>query len=569
MVARIFSAIFLVLLSCTSQAANITVQVDRDPVALNESFTITFQADESISANPDFGPLLNDFDIISRSQSSNMQIINGSVSQQSNWTLHVMAKRAGKLTIPSIRFGSDISPSISITVKQQVDKGAATAANNNMFVEVETDHASAYVQQQILYTIRFYRAININGAKISDPNINGGDVVVDKLGDDSTFETRRGGRRYIVVERKYALFPQKSGTLNIDPISLDVRVPAPSRGIFDPFGQNSTTRRLKSKSITLDVKPIPDTMQGKNWLPARNLTLTETWSQDPPKFVVGEPITRTLTLKADGLTAAQLPSLAMADNSSFKTYPDQPRLNDKTSGRGISGTRQEKIAIIPTQPGELTLPPLEIHWWNLGSNQMEIAKVPARTVKVAPAAATAKPTPQTAFVPNPAPAVDSKQAATESLPATTNTASNDHLWIVLGIILGAGWLITAVAWFLSSCKQKGKSLPPAETLSNDKSASLKDIKQACLANNAHKARDALLSWASGFWHEQPPANLAEAGQRLGEEVRQELALLNQALYGPDGTHWQGKRLWQALSDDLDRKQPREKMSASTIQPLYP
>ena len=220
MVNKIFILICLSLLAANSFAANITVQVDRDPVSINESFKITFEADDTVSANPDFSPLQQDFEILSRSQSSNMQIINGSISKQTSWILFVMAKKTGKLIIPSIQVGNDFSPAISITVNEQSSSTSSAAENREMFIEVEAAPESTYVQSQILYTIRFYRAVNINGASMSEPDFNGGEVVAQKLGDDSTFETQRGGRRYIVTERQYALFPQQSGNLTINPIQL-------------------------------------------------------------------------------------------------------------------------------------------------------------------------------------------------------------------------------------------------------------------------------------------------------------------------------------------------------------
>ena len=180
-------------------------------------------------------------------------------------------------------------------------------------------------------------------------------------------------------------------------------------------------------------------MHGKTWLPANDLSLTESWSQTPPNFVVGEPITRTLTLKADGLTAAQLPSMAMGDSNNFKAYPDQPRLNDKIGSAGISGTRQEKIALIPTRAGEITLPAIEIEWWNLNGKQMEVAKLPARVVTVAPAAnVAANTTPATPQVLSQAPAPVAVENTGKVQEAIVSNADQNH-WRYISIFLGLAW----------------------------------------------------------------------------------------------------------------------------------
>ena len=67
-----------------AQAANITVKVDRNPVHMDESFHLTYDADSNVS-DPDFSVLNNDFDILNSSQSTNMRMINGNWSLQKSW----------------------------------------------------------------------------------------------------------------------------------------------------------------------------------------------------------------------------------------------------------------------------------------------------------------------------------------------------------------------------------------------------------------------------------------------------------------------------------------------------
>lgn len=567
MVMRIFSLFLLSLLSFGSIAANITVQVDRDPVSINESFKIIFEADSSVSTKPDFTALQQDFEILSRNQSNNVQFINGSITKQTRWTLFAMAKRTGKLNIPSIRIGNDNSPAISITVYDPGASNNAATENKEMFVQVEATPTSTYVQSQILYTMRFYRAININGASMSEPSFAGSEVVMEKLGDDSSFETQINGRRHIVIERRYALFPQQSGTLTIEPITLDVQVPVVARGIFDPFGQNSTTKRLKSKSIELDISPIPSTAQSNTWLPASELRLTENWSQDPAELVVGEPITRTLTLKAEGLTAAQLPSLAMKDSRNYKAYPDQPRLNDKRGSQGISGTRQEKIAIIPTWAGQLTLPEIEIKWWNVNTNLMETAILLTRTVQVGPGAT---PT-QTAQAPvMPQTSLASTEPMSPQMENVTIVKQERGLFTILSIVLGLGWLITAIAWFSSNRKQNNQTTgSKVSTRITPTRPLLNSLKRACINNNPTQTKTELLNWSQAYWPENPPTNLSEIGNRLDKQTQHELEKLNLALYGLDNKTWQGSALWQAISVAVKTKKVKKNKEEKLLIPLYP
>lgn len=562
--------VFVALFGFSSQAANISISVDRDPVQINESFKIMLEADDNISAEPDLSPLRKHFKILGQRQYTTMKYINGQSQHRTSWNYTVMAKRPGQLTIPSIRVGADESPSISVTVEKEVINTQKDAVSHELFIETEANPSTLFVQAQVIYSIRIFSAVNISSASLSEPRFSGGDVVVEKLGGDTNFETHRNGQRYVVTERKYALYPQQSGKLRIEPMQLEAQIVMNRPGVFDPFGRNTETKRLKSEAIELDVRPIPAEASASAWLPATDLRLYEKWSSD--EFVVGEPVTRTLTLKAEGLTAAQLPSLAMADGQDFKTYPDQPRMNDKWSSRGISGTRQEKIAIIPTQPGTLNLPAVEIPWWNVNTHQLETAQIPARTVMVKAGAQTTSPPPIAAVPSTSIAATETPMPPLLEGPATGETAVvtavENGLWFKLAIFFGLGWLLTAGAWVYSARERSGKVL--ANTTVVRTRNNLNGIKKACNANDAHATQAALLDWAKGHWPEQPPANLAEIGQRLGLDVAQELTRLNHALYGANTQAWQADSLLEKLKRALkENRQQKTNSDSNVIAPLYP
>jgi len=114
----LFRVIALLLLSGpVLAAANITARLDRNPVSLDESFHLVYEADSNVD-DPDFSVLSRDFEILSSAQSTNMRAINGDWSLKKSWDLTLISKKAGVFTIPPVSFGSDVSPSLRITVKQ-------------------------------------------------------------------------------------------------------------------------------------------------------------------------------------------------------------------------------------------------------------------------------------------------------------------------------------------------------------------------------------------------------------------------------------------------------------------
>jgi len=116
--------------------------------------------------------------------------------------------------------------------------------------------------------------------------------------------------------------------------------------------------------------------------------LIESWPANSQEFRVGEPVTRTLTLRANGLGSSQLPEIHASVPDGIKQYPDQPVRENRVDDNGLVAISQQKVALIPARPGTFVLPEVEIPWWNTRTDELEYARLPARPIDVLPAAAT-------------------------------------------------------------------------------------------------------------------------------------------------------------------------------------
>ena len=217
------------LISTTVQAADITVSTSRNPVTLDDSFHLIYKVNSGffggdVDDDPDFSPIDKDFDILSSSQSMNSSYINGTWKKTRVWQLTVIAKDIGKFTIPPINFGKDISPAIQITIINSTSpnsvspKGQATIPAK-IFLESSIENKNGWVQSQFIYTVRLLRTVSIASASISEPVTSDPDAIIKKLSEDN-YQTTRSGIRYDVFERSYAIFPQKSGQLKINPVTF-------------------------------------------------------------------------------------------------------------------------------------------------------------------------------------------------------------------------------------------------------------------------------------------------------------------------------------------------------------
>lgn len=553
-------ALLLALLSTAlARGAEIDVLIDRPTVPFTDSIRVVFVADGQ-TGQPDFAPLETDFEVLSTSQSTSVKIVNGRMEQSATWTVDLMPQRVGQLTIPPISFGSVKSPAKTIVVTAQNIRGGATP-DGEVFLEIEAEPVSPYVQAQTRLTVRIFRAVAMSQASLTEPNISEGDAVIERLGNDVSYETTRGGARFSVVERRYVIFPQRSGKVVVDPLVFEGRL-GRQRSFFDPSSGGRIVR-VRSEAMELDVRPVPDSFPGQFWLPAEQLDLIEDWPGRNNQWRAGEPLTRTLTLRGRGLIASQLPEIGMGVPDGLKQYPDQPTLETRVIDDSQIASRRETIALIPTHAGEFTLPAIEIPWWNTQTDQLEYARLPAHTVRVLAAAAG----PGSAPVPTPLP--DSKltdatviDTSVQGTPLPVR-ADPSYLWQAISAALAMLWLMTLGAWWWS--RRSTASLAV-----DDKAVfNLSDLERACSNNDAPAVSKALLLWAKTRWPGNSINSLGDLAARLDGPLQQELHQLSRVRYSPSAQAWQGAGLWQAFEAQRKRRDKGvSQVAAPQLEPLY-
>ncbi|MCK4492770.1 MAG: protein BatD, partial [Methylococcales bacterium] len=511
----------------------IEVSVDRSLINLNESFDITFTCNETPNKMPDFSPLSKDFEVLSKNQGSSMSWVNGKRSVKVQWVFSVIAKKSGKLKIPTVNFGRVSSPVVFI----QVNKNKTRISKNDdatIFLEVSANPLKPHVQSQVLYTLRFFRRVQITEASLDAPDVK--NAVIEKIGDDKHYRTERAGQSYAVTERTYAIFPQKSGTLIIPALTLKAIIVANNSNRFNRlFGaQNTHQTNAKSKEIKLEVQPIPANFKGKQWLAAQKMILSEQWSGDTTNLQVGEPLTRTLTLEANGVMMGQLPTLQPELSiQNLKIYPDKPNLKETRTETGVVGIREEKTAFILSQNGTYTLPEINIDWFNLKTGKIETLALPEKVITVvggsiSPPQDIQKPIEKQPVINNPAP--------------LTTDVSNSYFWQALSVFFAIAWGITLWKLFYKKTPVKKRE----DTVQNKSLRTLKEtLAIACHENDRQTTKKTLLAW--GTLHGYNASSLGVLAPFCSHELRDEILVLNQNLYSQFPEEWSGELLLKAFN----------------------
>lgn len=546
------AALLSALMTFGSAQAAVIASVDRSDIELNESFTLKITVDTAIDTEPDASALDAEFFVGTRSQLSNTTIVNGQISRSRTWTYVLMAKREGILEIPPIIIGAEQSNPVPINVRAPSNSLPGEA---DIFVTTEVDHANTFVQAQLLYTVKVYRSVPTRQPRLSEPDIRGVEVLIEVAGEERSYESILNGKAYNVVERVYAIFPQESGQVTIAPARFEARV------LRD--GRITGRKIFESEGIKIVVNPIPPPPDGfpdAAWFPARDVTLSQTWSREPDRLPAGEPITRHITVTALGQLSTQIPVINPAVADTIKIYPDKPELRDMAEASGIRAVRSDQYAMIGISPGEVHLPELQLPWWNIDAGEWQLASLPGTTINILPSA-------NAAVAP---PVVTEQPLLQQQLNASGNLVAQSSFWRRVSAALAGIWLLTVVAWWWSRRPVSRTPREPAPPpIYKQQAKILQAARKAAQAGDGAGVRSALLSWGRLEWSDSPPLNIGDFANRVAMPLSTQLQSLCRADYGPQKASFDGEALAKSLRSISVLREQKEQRPTDILPPLMP
>lgn len=552
MVVALTFVFIALLLPAASAYAAVVASVDRANVELNESFTLKVTVDTAIDVEPNADDLEQDFYVGTRSQLSNTTIVNGQISRSRTWTYILMAKKEGDLIIPPVRIGSEQSEPVPIRV---TPPSTTLPGEADIFVTTEVDHATSYVQAQILYTVKVYRAVATRQPRLSEPSMDGVEVLIESAGEERTYESILGGKAYNVVERTYALFPQQSGTISISPARFEARVLRDGR---------ITGRKIyESESIEVAVNPIPpppDEFPAAVWFPAKSVDISQDWSREPTSLPAGEPITRHITVTAVGQISTQIPIIEPSVTDAIKVYPDKPEFRDSAEPSGIRAIRRDQYAMIGVSAGDVALEAVELPWWSIDDAEWKIASLPGTTLSILPSAAA---------IPVQEVAADEPAAdAGEESPAPQVLYSD--FWRNVSVGFAGVWVMTLIAWWWSRRPDDDVvKEPEAPPIHKQQAKLLKAARKAAIGADAVEVKSNLLEWAKLQWPNEAIRSVGDIARRVSVPLSTQLETLSSASYGPGERTWDGAALAKSLRSFSILQNEADAGTSDELPPLSP
>lgn len=531
------STLLMCLISVSAHAATVYASVSKNKVVKNEVFQLTVVSDQKASGDDlDFRALDQDFFMSRPSFSSSMNIINGSRSNRSEWTVSLAANRLGVVTIPSFELHGAKTQPIAIQVTQDEQ---APSSDDLVEVRSQLSRSTLYPNESTLFKARLIIKADprrLQDPKIAPPTIDG--MELKAASEPNQYQTVMDGIQVTIVDQDFRITASQAGDFTLTEPSLQ-------GALIYGSSYNGGTRILPlkttPKTYTIHVEPKPADYQG-TWLPTSQLTLREQWLDSQGKPItgnryatkVGDSITREVTVQVTGLTQEQLPNIHLTYPDSVRVYDEKPQFATLDNG---DVTMTLKQVLIPRQTGDITLPKVAMQWWDTVTKAQKTASADGLTLNVA----AGEPSTVTASTPLPA-------APAQVQTVTVNDAG---FWPYLTALFALLWLLTlGLAWRWKSSSSVTQQAPVSPA----------DLSAYAQLQQALKNDDGIaISRALTVWMQQVTLTDAETAQLT-------LALheLNQARYSAQPSTYRSGELKRVVKAIEQQQLKRKKQVKSPL-----
>lgn len=355
-------------------------------------------------------PEIFDFEIVAgpfQSKNSSTQIINGSITHSTSlrFTYTLIPKKEGTFTIPAATIMVDKQKYSSNTLTIKVlpadeevapsNNSSNTApktqavTNDNLFIRTIVSHKNVYEQEYILVTYKIYTRVDlVNIDKVKFPDFKDFLMQEIDLPKDKQFalENYNGKNYNTITLRQVLLYPQRSGTLEIEKMTCDaivrVRNNRPSRSIFDDFFDTyqEIVKPIASNTEKIEVKALPS---GKPaGFSGATGTFTLSSSINKTELTTNESVTIKLKISGNGnIKLIKNPEIKFP--ADFEVYDPKVENNFTNTTAGVSGTKTIEYLAIPRHSGTFTIPPIEFSYFDTKSKTYKTLQSESFTLNVA------------------------------------------------------------------------------------------------------------------------------------------------------------------------------------------
>lgn len=379
----ICSLILLSIATVSAQDVSFTSKVNKKKLGINERLRIDFEVNQDGDnfKRPDF----EGFTIYSGpNQAVSRSWVNGKGTYSKTFSYILAPTKRGTLTInqAEITINGEVykSPPLEVTVTAAVDtpkdgNDAAYIASEKIHLVAEISKSSPYLNEAFTVVYKLYVSPETsvsNWREIDSPKF--ADFWSQNIDEKQfkVYDSEYEGEPYrYVILRRTVLYPQKTGKLDIEPLSLNVSVSVPTnrRDIFGRFLTQNANITVSAKNRTVDVRPLP--LEGKpddftGAVGAFDFTVkTDKRSLDASEaFQISVEANGNGNLKLFELPKPNLPS-------KLEVYEPENEDRVRTNLSGMSGLKKSTYTVVPSYKGKYPIPPISFSYFNPKTERYE------------------------------------------------------------------------------------------------------------------------------------------------------------------------------------------------------
>jgi len=386
----------IVLMVCNSLLAQVQFEakVSKTTLGLNERLRIDFVM--NMDGDNFNQPSFEGFRVIAGpSQQVSQSWINGKSSFEKIYSYYLLPNQKGNLIIKqaTIEYNGQIyktSP-IRINVTNAVQEArdpndTQISADDNLYLVADISKTNPYINEPITVVYKLYFSYNIgitNWRELDKPKYNdfwSQNIDIKQLvGEEGMF---KGEKYRFVVLRKTVLYPQKSGKLVIEPLSLDIDVQLPTnrRDMFGRVLVTNGNKRVSAGAKTISVKALPEAGKPADFSGAVGKF---DFKVIPSKTNLknGESLDLLVSVTGSGnMKLFNLPKPVVPNSLEMYDPVHDEKVN--TSLSGMSGKISDKYTIIPQFKGDYPIKPMQFSYFDLGSGRYKTISSPEIVINV-------------------------------------------------------------------------------------------------------------------------------------------------------------------------------------------
>ncbi|MCG9971114.1 BatD family protein [Christiangramia crocea] len=350
-------------------------KVSREKLGINERLRVDFEMNED---GDNFKPPSFDgFTVVGGpNQKISTSILNGKMEYSKTYSFYLQPKSRGNLTIGQAEIVIDdktykTSP-LTVEITAAVDKptdgdNTELIAEDNLHLVAEVSKNNPYLNEAITIVYKLYVSPRVsvsNWRELDSPKYNdfwSQSIDIQQLRVENG-EYQGEPYRYVIL-RKTILYPQKTGELNIEPLTLSIAVDVPSerRDIFGSRIYKTVNKTVAADNKKINVKSLPDGKPANFTGAVGKFDFNVTASKN--ELNAGESLQAKVEVRGNGnLKLFDLPALSAP--SSLEMYDPERRENVNTNLNGMQGSISETYTIVPTRKGKYPIPALSFSYFD-------------------------------------------------------------------------------------------------------------------------------------------------------------------------------------------------------------